>query len=286
MTVLVVALLIPIYALMACITPALAEPVQFSSAPVPPTPFSQHQAELRGTVALPRPGDPIAGELYRPVGDGPFPAIIALHGCEGWLHTLEGRQRQAERYVAQGYVILLVDSFGPRGIKQACVPTPGNSPADRLGDAYGAFDWLAARPFVESSRIAILGASQGGNVVLSTLSPSGSALTAGRHFAAGVAFYPDCSPAAAVVNAPLLVLIGSLDDWAPASSCRQMAALPHDGGASERVVVLSGAQHAFDVESIRGHPRDVFGHHLEYSEAATVAANAIVDEFLAATLKH
>jgi dienelactone hydrolase len=88
----------------------------------------QHQAELRGTVPLPRPGDPIAGELYQPLGDGPFPAIVALHGCEGWLHSSEARLRQAERYVEQGYAFLLVDSFGPRGIRQACVPTPATLP--------------------------------------------------------------------------------------------------------------------------------------------------------------
>ena len=246
----------------------------------------QRQAELRGTVAQPTPGEPIAGELYRPEGDGPFPAIVALHGCEGWLHALEGRQRQAESYVAQGYAVLLVDSFGPRGIRQACVPTAGNPPMDRLGDAYGAFDWLAARPFVDSSRIALLGASQGANVVLVALSRSGSVLASGRRFAAGVAYYPNCSPAAAVVSAPLLVLVGALDDWAPASDCREMAALPHNGGAPERVVVLRGAHHAFDIEAIRTRPRDVFGHHLEYNEAATVTAAALVAKFLAAALKQ
>jgi dienelactone hydrolase len=158
---LTLAFIIQFCALVAWAAMALADPVQFTSAPVPPTPLMQHRAGLRGTVALPRPGDPIAGELYKPVGDGPFPAIVALHGCEGWLHTPERRQRQAERYVAQGYAILLVNSFAPRGIKQACVPPPGSPPMDRLGDAYGALDWLATRPFVDASRIALLGASQG-----------------------------------------------------------------------------------------------------------------------------
>jgi hypothetical protein len=45
----------------------------------------------------------------------------------------------------------------------------------------------------------------------------------------------------------------------PASDCREMTALPHDGGAPERVVVLAGAHHAFDVEAIRAHPCNVFG---------------------------
>lgn len=106
---------------------------------------------------MPKPGDPIAGDLYGPAGGSPFPAIVALHGCEGWPRTAEGRRQQAERYVAQGYAFLLVDSFGPRGIAQACVTLPGTPIFDRLGDALGAFDWLGAQPFVDASRIALLG---------------------------------------------------------------------------------------------------------------------------------
>jgi len=238
-------------------------------------------------VALPRPGDPIAGDLYRPAGTGPFPAIVALHGCAGWPATADDRRRQAEKYVAQGYAFLWVDSFGPRGIKQACVPVPGTPSADRLGDAYGALDWLDTQPFVDASRIALLGTSQGGSMVLLALGPVGSAQAShGRHFAAGVAFYPLCSPSAAVVSAPLLVLIGALDDWTRASDCQAMAALPHDGGAPVKLLVFPGAYHAFNNAIVRAHSRDVFGHHLEYNEAATNAANAAVAKFLSETLKR
>jgi dienelactone hydrolase len=280
------ALSIQLCAVLASAGVALADPVQFASAAINPTPFMKLQAELHGTVAMPKPGDMIAGDIYKPPGTGPFPAIVALHGCEGWPATADGRRQQADKYVAQGYVFLAVDSFGPRGIEQACVSTRGNPPADRLGDAYGALDWLDAQPFVDASRVALLGASQGGSVVLLAISPSLSLLTTERHFAAGVAFYPVCSPSSAVVSVPLLVLIGALDDWSSAVDCQAMLALPHDGGAPEQLLVFPGAYHAFNGQSMRTQPREVFGHHLEYDENATKAANAAVAEFLSEALRH
>ncbi len=263
-----------------------AEPVQFASASIKPTSFAERQAKLHGVIATPLPGDTIVGDIYKPDGRGPFPAIVAMHGCEGWPSAAEDRRHQAERYLAQGYVFLAVDSYGPRGIKQACVPTLGNQPADRIGDALGALDWLNTPPFVDGSRVALLGASQGAGVVLSILSGSGVAYTATHHFAAGVAFYPVCSPSAAVVTAPLLVLIGALDDWMSAADCRVMGNMSHAGGSTETIIVLPNAYHAFNGESVRGQPRDVFGHHLEYNEAATIIANEAVSAFLRDTFRR
>ncbi len=228
----------------------------------------------------------IAEDVYKPAGTGPFPAIVALHGCEGWPPSEDDRHRQAERYISQGYVFLAVDSFGPRGIEQACVPSPGSTNADRLGDAYGGLDWLSGQPFVDALRVAVLGASQGGSTALLAVSPVASSQGYSHRFAAAAAFYPVCSPALAVVNAPLLVLIGALDDWTLAADCQAMMAAPADGSAAKTLEVYPGAYHAFNGQSVRAHPREVFGHHLEYNDAATKAANATLADFLSQTLKQ
>src|SRR5580765_5405624 len=62
----------------------------------------------------------LKGYLYRPAGNGPFPAIVALHNCEG---LGEGGSPVATRYgdwgerlAAGGFVVLFPDSFGARGI--------------------------------------------------------------------------------------------------------------------------------------------------------------------------
>src|SRR5947209_13931308 len=62
--------------------------------------------------------------LYRPSGSGPFPAVVALHGCAG----LYARSRAmapryvdwAERLAANGFAVLFADSFGSRAAQSRC----------------------------------------------------------------------------------------------------------------------------------------------------------------------
>src|SRR5438128_2256159 len=62
---------------------AAAETVHFKSATTPPTPLQQRLARERGQPIAEQPTVELAGELHRPAGAGPFPAIVALHGCSG-----------------------------------------------------------------------------------------------------------------------------------------------------------------------------------------------------------
>src|SRR5262245_63092753 len=45
--------------------------------------LQQRLARERGEAPKDIPGDRLRGFLTKPVGDGPFPAIVALHGCSG-----------------------------------------------------------------------------------------------------------------------------------------------------------------------------------------------------------
>src|SRR6478672_3931545 len=82
-----------IHALTAEACAAPLQRVEFESAP---------QQLLSGTVIL---GERIQGDLARPDGAGPFPAVVGLHGCAGMHDTT--KQRLADRLVAWGYVVLL-----------------------------------------------------------------------------------------------------------------------------------------------------------------------------------
>ncbi len=55
----------------------------------------------------------LTGSLMKPAGNGPFPAIVMLHGCAGIEAT---HNTWASRLKSWGYVTLIVDSFGPRGV--------------------------------------------------------------------------------------------------------------------------------------------------------------------------
>ena len=89
-----------------------------------------------------------------------------------------------------------------------------------------------------------------------------------RQFAAAVAYYPWC-PDRAAVGVPTLILIGELDDWAPARACRNMMARRTTLGAPLRLVVYPDAHHAFN---LKVGPSSHYGHRLEYNEDADRAA--------------
>ena len=59
----------------------------------------------------------LSGRLMRPEGDGPFPAVVLLHGCNGMSYD----DTWAENFLLPwGYVLLEIDSFGPRGVNNVC----------------------------------------------------------------------------------------------------------------------------------------------------------------------
>ena len=64
---------------------------------------------------------PFTALLFRPKGKGPFPAVVALHGCGGLFNDdkeIKGREEDwAERLAAVGYVVLLPDMFTARGVR-------------------------------------------------------------------------------------------------------------------------------------------------------------------------
>jgi dienelactone hydrolase len=140
---------------------------------------------------------------------------------------------------------------------------------------------MARQPFVDSRRIAVMGFSEGGVAALSAVEKRDYDLfdrQGGGTFKAAVAFYPHCA-SDGDVTAPTLVLIGALDDWTLASSCRAMLARHANGESLVRLVVYPGAYHSFDAAALRP-ARRLFGHRLEYNPAAAVDAVEQVHRFL------
>ena len=84
--------------------------------------------------------------LRKPSGNGPFPAVVLLSGCEGVanLDPLNAKQQAQwiERLVGWGYVALMPDSFTPRGPSSICDNAAKVSPETRSHDAYAAKSYL------------------------------------------------------------------------------------------------------------------------------------------------
>ncbi|RYE35307.1 MAG: dienelactone hydrolase family protein [Hyphomicrobiales bacterium] len=201
-------------------------------------------------VALPsRESGDLVGWLAQPAGTGPFPAVIGLHGCAGlYARSGEINARESDwsqRLTAAGYVVLLVDSFGPRGIKSLCNERErALTPAGRARDAFAAIDWLDRQSFVQKQRIALIGWSNGGSTALRVAgAPEAKRL---RHV---VTFYPGCRgflKRGWQAQTETAIFQGLADDWTPAAPCEELA---RSGGA--RFVGFPGAYHDFDHPSLR-----------------------------------
>lgn len=225
--------------------PALLLSALFLAAVVP-----MAAADLPGEpVTVPGPEVALTGRLLLPDGPGQHPAVVLLHGCGGLYRKGGGLQERDGWWAAelrrQGYVVLLLDSFGPRGVSAICTDNSRQIHPwlQRRSDAGAAFAFLAARPEVRPDRIGLVGWSNGGGTVLATVGAAGAPA-----YRAAVAFYPGCryamrdagwSPAV-----PLLVLVGELDDWTPAGPCRTLVARPLS--ARPELIVYPGAYHDFD----------------------------------------
>lgn len=199
----------------------------------------------------------LKGFLLKPGGPGPFPTVALFHGCSGPI-TARGRIAARERFwmelfVEEGYAVLLVDSFNPRGFRTICSTRdrPITAEQDRPYDAYAALKWLRAQPFVKPDRVAMMGWSHGAMTALATISESMIKEVGWTEpgFVGAVTFYPGClalSKTDYKTDVPLLMQLGGEDDWTPARYCHRLQAQIERKGGKIEVDTYSGAYHAFD----------------------------------------
>jgi dienelactone hydrolase len=141
-----------------------------------------------------------------------MPAVVLMHGRGGVYSkaakgrynasTISKRHRMwGELWAANGYVAVLVDSFGPRGYPAGFPrfsydtrPEAVNEVTVRPLDAYGALTWLRSRKDVAADRIGLLGWSNGGSAALATMAAGegASPATPLKGFNAALVFYPAC----------------------------------------------------------------------------------------------
>ncbi|MBK5652413.1 MULTISPECIES: dienelactone hydrolase family protein [Bradyrhizobium] len=213
----------------------------------------------------------LIGHLDRRENDTPRPAVVLMHGCSG-LNDKKGRvfglyRAWARALAVQGYVTLIVDSATPRGLGQTCSRGPDSRRMwrERPKDAYGALRYLQAQPFVKPDRIALMGWSQGGGVVLLSINDRsiGRPAELAQDFRAAVAFYPgacadiyqsrpftNVEPNGWTSRVPLLVLIGEADVWTPYKPCDAFIAAAKARGNPVELKSYPGAVHAFDAPNL------------------------------------
>jgi dienelactone hydrolase len=227
-------------------------------------------------------GEPrLVGYLFAPAGEGRHPAVVLLHGRAGPYSskvnapctfvapgtdspcnaaTISARhQMWGEYWAGRGYVALLVDSFGPRGVARGFGRGTHDDPARnavnelsvRPLDAEAALAYLIERSDVQPDRVLLQGWSHGGSTALNTMHRQATGLGRRGRYAAALVFYPGCGPKALLsrtptFDAPLLLLLAAEDEEVSPATCREVA--ERSGGSAGPVLVhwYVGASHDFD----------------------------------------
>lgn len=224
----------------------------------------------------------LVGYLFTPATPGRHPAIVLLHGRAGPYSsnvnagctlvargtsspcnagTLSKRHEMwADYWVERGYVVLLVDSFGPRGRAHGYGRnTHDDADRDDVNertvrplDAEGALAYVAQRSDVRPERVFLQGWSNGASTTLNAMyRQAESTAKSGPRFRAALAFYPGCGPRALLSQryrseARLWVFLGSDDEEVSPKVCDDVLQRAKTAGSPIEITWYEGATHDFD----------------------------------------
>jgi dienelactone hydrolase len=257
-------ILLAAFALAAAATAAAAQDANPDGAPDKRALETVHFTSLDGTTNL-------TAYLGRHPGDAPRGAVVLMHGCSGLLNAKGAifpiYRAWMRALFAQGYDVLTVDSAASRGFGQTCTAGPDRITMwrNRPKDAYAALQYLQAQPAVAAGRIALMGWSQGGGVVLLSINDRsiGRPAALAQDFRTAVAFYPGaCSdtlqskpwtevePQGWTTQIPLLVLFGDADVWTPLAPCEAFLSAAKARGNPVELKTYNNAVHGFDAPNL------------------------------------
>ena len=206
-------------------------------------------------IEIPLSSGTLHAQLYKPDGDGPFPVVIALHGCGGLAghsEPVQARYREwAEQLLKGGNAVLLPDSYGSRELGPQCRVKERRILArrERVADIMASREWLVQQSWAARDRISLMGWANGASALLWAVRPQLPSRNIEPDFRSAIAFYPNCRISSGLgwsARVPTLLLIGAKDDVSSPPACRQMVDGARGRSALARIVVYPGAYHDFD----------------------------------------
>jgi dienelactone hydrolase len=196
-------------------------------------------------------GQPVitSGQLRIAQGASRLPVVVLQHGSGGVGGNLE---MWAREFNAMGISTFILDGFTGRGLTQV------SSDQARLGrlnfvlDIYRALEILAKHPRVDSTRIALMGFSRGGQAVLyaSVKRFQQTWNKSGVDIVAYIPFYPDCMTRYVadtdIAERPIRIFVGAPDDYNPAAPCKAHVERLRAAGRDVQLTEYPNAPHSFD----------------------------------------
>ena len=221
---------------------------------------------------------PMASFLYIPSGierDGSHPAIVIPHGGPTWQH-INDWFLHIQYFVNHGYVVIAPNFRGSTGFGRDFMEiNRGDCGGGDLRDCVAAVDFLKETGYVDSHRIAFMGASYGGYLTLMALTRFPDLWAAGAAlvpFANWFTAYENEDPVlrandewlmgspvkddklwrdrspffmADQIRAPLIMLGGENDINCPAEEIQQMADAVRSKGGLVEVKIYKNEGHEF-----------------------------------------
>jgi dipeptidyl aminopeptidase/acylaminoacyl peptidase len=134
--------------------------------PLPPT-LRDRKMIVGDVVHIPSfDGQPVSAFLYKPEGNGPFPAVIDVHGGP----TAQSRREFSnirQYLLSKGYVVLVPNVRGSTGYGKSFTRLDnhdlGGGP---LKDVVACKKWLIAQAHVDPAKVVVMGGSYGGYMAL------------------------------------------------------------------------------------------------------------------------
>jgi carboxymethylenebutenolidase len=190
----------------------------------------------------------VTGMLYKPSGNGPFPAIVVIHewwGLNDWV------KEQASKLADQGYVTLAIDLYRS---KVATSPEEAHELMRGVPDDRATRDLLAASAYLRSlkdvkpDKVGSIGWCMGGGYSLNLAIND-------PKLAATVINYGHLATEADTlkkINAPILGLFGGLDKGIPPADVERFAEQLKKLGKSVETKIYPDAGHAFENPNNKG----------------------------------
>lgn len=222
----------------------------------------------------------LGNKIYTPDGPGPFPAVVINHTSGGISQHLLVHARDL---LESGFAVLVVDSFGPRGIRSGGALFP----AEVAKDAYDALAQLQARSDIDKSRIFQTGYSLGGYAAaLLASSQSADAFKASGRFRATVGNYGSCAMVqgnssaqqlemlSADSDRPILMLMAELDIETPPKHCFPLLEEMKAAGKDVSWHIYPATTHGWDKVENNGYVYRLNGETMTYRYDAKMAKDA------------
>lgn len=215
--------------------------------------YKEHYSPIPKPELIQSLGSNISNKVFKPEGNGPFPAVLLVHTAGGLAN--DHIKNYAQALLAKGYVVLIQDSLGPRGIPFVTRTTPRAHPQIGVKDAYQGLEYLIQQAYVDKNRIYQMGTSWGGFVASSLASKGVAEVSDAKgRFKASVGLYSSCGlgstdPYRFIFNdfdRPILLLLAGDDKELKPGNCFQELQALKDKNLPLDFYIYEGIGHAWD----------------------------------------